>query len=401
MPDITIFYDVVCPYAYLGVQQLRTLQQTHHFTVRWVPILLGGIFRHLKTDDVPAQTWPASKQRQLAIDLHRQARKASIPLRYHPHHPLRTVKAMRLLCYVEQHRPDCLAEASLRLYKAYWEDSIDITQPDILNQIASAFDIPTDAFTESDAKDQLFRNTEEAFQRGVFGVPSFFIGDKMWWGQDRIALFQHLLISDHQPEDGWPKGRLQVPKTIEWFHDFSSPFSYLSSTQLSKIEERYNIKVEPKPILLGALFRDIGTPNVPMLAMSPSKQRYMLKDLNDWASFWAVPFGFPAHFPVRSVLPLRLSILDPGLIPVFYRAFWAEGKNIADEDVARALIEAEGKDADSLFARIPEAKPILFANTKEAIEKGICGVPSFHYQGESWWGQDRILDAVQFLLDED
>ena len=127
----------------------------------------------------------------------------------------------------------------------------------------------------------------------------------------------------------------------------------------------------------------------------------MLKDLQDWAKFWNVPFGFPAHFPVRSVLPLRLSILDPSLIPIFYRAMWAEGKNIGDENIIRELIEREGKNADALFAKIPEAKSVLFSYTKEALEKGVCGVPTFHYNGQIWWGQDRILDVVQFLLDED
>lgn len=402
MPSITIFYDVVCPYAFLGAKQLFELQKKHNLDVRWVPILLGGVFRQLKTVDVPAQAWPESKRKLSALDLQRQAQKTGVHnTRYHPNHPLRTVNAMRLLCYVELTAPDILPEISLRLFNAYWVESLDITQAEVLHQISAEFNIPAAAFTESDAKAQLFKNTEEACQRGVFGVPSFFINETMWWGQDRITLFRHLLISDHKQEDIWPKGTLEEAKTVEWYHDFSSPFSYLSSTQISKIEERYNIKLQPKPILLGALFREIGTPNVPMLAMRPQKQRYILKDLHDWAKLWDVPFGFPTHFPVRSVLPLRISILDPGLIPVFYRALWAEGKNIENEVVVRELIKTEGKDPDTLFARIPEAKPVLFANTKEAAEKGVCGVPSFYYKGELWWGQDRIFDVVQFLLEED
>ena len=401
MPDITIFYDVVCPYAYLGAIRLRKLQKEHNLNVRWAPILLGGVFKHLKTADIPAQTWPASKQRYSALDLQRQAKKANIDLHYHPNHPLRTVKAMRLLCHVEQISPELLPKVSLRLFNAYWVDSLDITKTEVLNQVAAEFNIPADSFSSPEAKEQLYQNTQEAFEKGVFGVPSFFIGDKMWWGQDRIALFKHLLVPEQKQEEIWPEGSLKEPKTVEWYHDFSSPFSYLASTQISKIEERYNIKFQPKPILLGALFRTIGTPNVPMLAMSPPKQRYMLKDLHDWANLWSVPFGFPAHFPVRSVLPLRLSILDPSLIPVFYRAMWAEGKNIGDEDVVREILKQEGKDAESLFSQISAAKVTLFENTKEAAEKGVCGVPTFYYNGEIWWGQDRIFDVVQFLLNAD
>ena len=120
MSDIELYYDVVCPYAYMAAAKINTLSQEENCRVRWVPILLGGIYRHWKAPDVPSQTWPQSKQAYSLLDLKRQSLKAGVTLHYHPRHPLRTVKAMRLLCAVPHaQRPSI----SMRLFQAYWNQN--------------------------------------------------------------------------------------------------------------------------------------------------------------------------------------------------------------------------------------------------------------------------------------
>ena len=94
-----------------------------------------------------------------------------------------------------------------------------------------------------------------------------------------------------------------------FFHDFASPFSYLASTQIESLAAARGLKVEYVPILLRALFRDIGTPDVPLLELNPAKQAYVRRDLDDWAAWWGVLFSFPQHLPQRSVRPLRVALV--------------------------------------------------------------------------------------------
>ncbi|MEC7987236.1 MAG: 2-hydroxychromene-2-carboxylate isomerase [Myxococcota bacterium] len=390
MSDIELYYDIVCPYAYMAAAKIERLSQQQTYNVRWVPILLGGIYRHWNAPDIPSQTWPKSKRAYAALDLKRQADLAGVKLRYHPRHPLRTVKAMRFLCAVPK---DKLPSVSLRLFQAYWDENQHIDTDDVLNQIAVELKLPIDLFLSNQAKEQLYKNTQEAFDRGVFGVPSIFVGQKMWWGQDRMLFVEKELGS---PERTWPAAQ-KTGRTVEFFHDFSSPFSYLGAMQIQSIADRYGFHLHWRPILLGALFRNIGTPDVPLFSMSKGKQKYLLQDLYDWSQWWNVPFRFPDIFPVRTILPLRLAIIDPSLNEIFYRAMWVDNRNIGSEDVVRDLLKENGKDAEMLFHKIPQAKQQLIDNTTRAQQLGICGVPSIYNGQEIWWGQDRMYDFAQAL----
>ena len=126
---------------------------------------------------------------------------------------------------------------------------------------------------------------------------------------------------------------------MDFFHDFSSPFSYLASTQIARIAKAHGAKLRYRPILLGALFKAIGTPNVPLFEMNPARQAYQKRDLFDWAKWWEVDFRFPETFPLRTVAPLRVALQAPECTPILYRAAWAEGINIGDPDALVALLD--------------------------------------------------------------
>jgi 2-hydroxychromene-2-carboxylate isomerase len=276
------------------------------------------------------------------------------------------------------------------LFRAYHVHGQDINDRAVLAEIAGQHGLDLSALDKDSIKQTLRGRTAAAAKSGVFGVPTFQLGTRLWWGQDRLHLLEHALGgAGSKPLPSTGKKRR---KTLTFYHDFSSPFSYLATTQIGRMAEAAGVKLKLKPVLLGALFKAIGTPDVPLFAMSEAKREYMLQDLGDWAKWWGVDFRFPEQFPLRTVAALRVALQDPSTTPHIYRAAWVQGKNIGDDDVLIDVLDAAGFDGVALLAGTQEQaiKQALRDNTEAAITEGACGVPTFTMGKQLWWGQDRL-----------
>ena len=392
---IDFYYDIVCPYAFMASTRIEAVAARQGATVRWVPVLLGGIFRHHGSPQVPAAEMNPARAKLNLLDIERQGARFGLNLTLPPWHPRRTVSAMRLLIGApEAVRPALTAD----LYRAYWIELRDVNDRAVLAEIAKAHGVDVAVIDDPGVKQGLFDTTAEAAERGAFGVPTFGVGDRIFYGSDRLALVEAALGGPHGPQprpDAEPTAAV-----LQAWHDFSSPFSYLGMTQIERVARETGARVEWRPFLLGALFRQIGTPDVPLFKASKAKQKYLAKDLSDWAKWWGVPFEWPAHFPLRSILPLRVSLVEPKAIQPLYRAYWAEGKAIDDPATCVAVLDAAGLPGEALVRATQDQaiKDQLKANTIGAQAAGLCGAPSIIVEvpGEEpqlFWGQDR-LDAV-------
>jgi len=193
--------------------------------------------------------------------------------------------------------------------------------------------------------------------------------------------------------------------SLEFWYDFSSPFAYLASTQIDKVAERTGATLQWKPLLLGALFRNVGTPNVPLMAMHETKRQYLARDMMYWASQWEVPFRFTSRFPMRTVTALRLAIAAGDRIGdlshALYKALWVDDRDINDDTELRDILTSTGFDADAMMDATAAAKPVLFENTTRAEKMGIFGVPTcVVHQPEGplmFWGQDRLAMVEKAL----
>lgn len=402
------FFDFSCPYAYLGSTQIEAACRRRGADLEWKPMLLGGVFRAVGTPQNMSAGMPPAKARHNLEDMHRWARLWGVPLAVPAAHPMRTVRALRaLLALPRQRWPAAIHE----LYRTYWVDGGDVSTPEVIDAAleragagAAARSRALAANDDPAIKAELRRRTDEAIERGVFGAPAMFVsgGDAlepaMFWGQDRLELVEAALGgSAPEPAPRRPGGHA----AIDFYYDFSSPFSYLGSTQIEAVAARAGARLRWKPFLLGALFKEIGTPDVPMLAASEPKRRYYAKDLEDWARHWQVPFRFTSRFPMRTVKALRLALLAgeeriAALSHALYRALWVEDRDIADDRVLRAVLASVDLDP-GLVERTsePAIKRRLFEATAEAVERGIFGAPTCVVVrpgagDELFWGQDRL-----------
>ena len=193
-------------------------------------------------------------------------------------------------------------------------------------------------------------------------------------------------------------------KRVEFFFDFSSPFAYLASTQIEALAARKGALLVYRPFLLGALFKAIGTPNVPLFAMPAPKRRLVTADLHRWADHWGVPFRFASRFPMNTVKPLRMVLATPedhvaALVNAVYRAYWAEDRDISADDVLVDVATSVGLDGAALVAATTDErmKQGLKDVTDQAERIGVCGAPSFLVGDLLFWGQDRLLFVEKAL----
>jgi 2-hydroxychromene-2-carboxylate isomerase len=183
--------------------------------------------------------------------------------------------------------------------------------------------------------------------------------------------------------------------TLEIYWDFSSPFSYLGSTQAPKLAARTGAALVWRPMLLGGVFKSIGQAEVPLFTWSQAKQRYYFEDMHRWAAYWDVPFQFPTRFPMVSLKALRTYLALPeerrdAFRERTFRAYWAEDRDIASDAVLRDLVGADGGE---VLARTqdPAVKKALADATQRAVDAGVFGAPTWVVDGkELFWGQDRI-----------
>jgi len=185
-------------------------------------------------------------------------------------------------------------------------------------------------------------------------------------------------------------------KAFEFYFDFSSPYSFLAHKQIQKIELENNIKINYKPVLLGALHKLVGiTPN----AFIPAKAKFMIRDCKMCAEKLNIKFKFNSFFPISSLNLMRGVLIAEKInkkkeyIDIFFDAYWKNDLNLNDEDLIYKLFRKIGLN-EIKFEN--EIKDELKNKTQEAFEKGIFGAPSFIVNNKIFFGQDR----VEFVLKE-
>eukprot|EP00118_Oscarella_pearsei_P012456 m.92105 g.92105 ORF g.92105 m.92105 type:complete len:433 (+) comp36712_c0_seq26:1978-3276(+) len=416
MKEFVFYYDIVCPFAYVASKLVEKLAHKTNSVIRWRPVLLGGLYDATKApqgkDSSAYSVMAPAKRRLLTQDLMLTLERNRIPATFPESHPQKTLNAMRLIAATEPESPTRV-RLTHRLYQAYWQEHADVTDSKILHSIADSagWKFPEIDQMIDKGKVALRENTEEAFSRGAFGVPGFWVNNRLYWGVDRMHFVEQALGNEKAeplrlafPSDG---DSSKLKGHLTFYYDFSSPWSYLGSQKIEgflKSLSPIEVTVEWVPILVGALFKQIGTPVMPLLELSEAKRKYAAQDLQDWISdHGRIAFKMPSKFPIMSVSALRVAIVEQSdkLRNCLYKAAWVDDRNISDPDVlCQVLNESDFNGRDLLAkAQQSEIKEQLRANFARAVAAGVIGVPSFQVNRSPnvIWGQDR-LNVVADLL---
>lgn len=192
--SVEFYFDFISPAAYLAWTQLPHVCADTGATLVYKPMLLGGVFQ--ATGNSAPITVPL-KGSYLFVDLDRFAKRYGVPFVLNPHFPFNTVGLMRMAVALLDRGDARFAAFCGAIFNAIWADAKALGDPEVLATVLQQAGLDPDELlaltSEPDVKEALKRATEAAVQRGVFGAPTLFVGEQMFWGQDRLDFVREAL----------------------------------------------------------------------------------------------------------------------------------------------------------------------------------------------------------------
>lgn len=192
MAAFEFFYDLGSPYSYLAATQLEGLCERTGATAVLYPVTLGGMRKELGT-----QMPSAAQLKYMAQDTRRWAQQYGAVFSIPSAFPTRTIQGLRCCCAAGQASPEAGARAMKALFHAYWTKGEDLADPKVIAAALDGAGLDGKALLarseEPEVKELLKHNTDLALMRGVFGVPTFFVGEASFWGNDRIEFIERAL----------------------------------------------------------------------------------------------------------------------------------------------------------------------------------------------------------------
>lgn len=190
---LDFYWDFSSPFAYLGHTQVEAVARRAGATLRWRPMLLGGLFRSIGQAEAPLETFSPAKQKHAYEDLRRWGARYDVPFHFPSKFPILTVKALR--CWLAL--PDTeRASFRERTFHAYWAEGRDISDDTVLGELLGARAPEVMAAIQTPAlKQQLIQANDAAVARGVFGAPTCIVDDReLFWGQDMLPFVERALL---------------------------------------------------------------------------------------------------------------------------------------------------------------------------------------------------------------
>lgn len=202
-------------------------------------------------------------------------------------------------------------------------------------------------------------------------------------------------------------GREVVSKVLEFIFDFASPNAYLVMDQLAGMAAKHNAELRITPCLLGGIFKATGNrPPFVQYADAPAKMAYERLELSRFIQRHSLTkFQMNPHFPINSLLIMRAAMAadQDGRLAEYIRiinaAMWEDGLKMDDPAVVQNHLDHHGFDGAALLARTQEeaVKAKLVANTQQAVDRGVFGIPTFFVGDQMFFGKERLGQVEEAL----
>ena len=179
------YFDFGSPYSFLAHKQIRKIEKENSMKIKYMPILLGGL---LKFTGIKANADIPIKGKYMIRDCKLWAEKYGIEFKFNIYFPVFTLNLMR--CVLVAEKKGFEQNFINKIFDAMWVNGLNLNDNLIVTKLLKNLDINPEIFlmeaVETKIKDDLKKRTEEAFKKGIFGTPTFFINNKIFWGQDRL-----------------------------------------------------------------------------------------------------------------------------------------------------------------------------------------------------------------------
>jgi 2-hydroxychromene-2-carboxylate isomerase len=198
MSHVEFFFDLSSPWTRLAFHNIQPILAEAKADATWRPFLVGGVFNAVNPAVYAGRADPESpRRRHSGTWLQAWARLAGVPMNFpSPHHPVRSVLAMRACCVLETDQP-VLVRFAEAAFDAYFREARNLDDPAVLVAVADDCGLDGDglvrAAQEESAKLRLRANTQEVIDRGGFGSPTIFVDGKIYFGNDQLPLVRQAL----------------------------------------------------------------------------------------------------------------------------------------------------------------------------------------------------------------
>ena len=178
---VDFYFDIISPYAFIAYKNIINIK---NIKFNFKPILLGGLHNLV---GITAPAFNKFKLKNMKNDCELISKKNKINFIWNSNFPINSLYIMRGYLFVEENKKNKYLET---FFNAYWQDDIDLNIEDSIIQLLNNLSIDHKQFFKSigeqEIKDELKNLTHEAFERKIFGAPTFVVNNKIFWGQDRL-----------------------------------------------------------------------------------------------------------------------------------------------------------------------------------------------------------------------
>ena len=179
------YFDFISPYSFIAHQEIKKIEKIESVKIKYKPILLGGLHN---LHNIKAPAFIPSKAKFMIRDCKLVAEKNKIKFKFNSYFPIKTLNLMRGVLVSEE--DDFKSFYIDTMFDAIWKDGLNMNDQGIIDKILKNINTNPKTFllraSSQNIKATLKKNTDDAFEKGIFGAPTFVVNNKIFWGQDRL-----------------------------------------------------------------------------------------------------------------------------------------------------------------------------------------------------------------------